>query len=369
MRSCLRVGAAAVLLAQPGAAQDTPGAGGILDVDGLQNTLQSGGVEGLNKMLKAMAAAQGGGDSSAHLTKDASGNAMYDFRDINGPPKPETSPQTAAPPAPKVAPVVQHAAAQAPRAASSQLDEEPPMPDFGIVEPAKTRKPQLASHRSASAKLVAKAAVAPPDQDDDDDKEEMKAAPAEQQSHLIVWPPEASTVAAPQVKVVKAAPALAPPAVPVAQVQQATSTNDATVIALANGLTSMRQNLDTLLNEAHTMLHTHRQPGTPAPVAEPASASIGASGGAAGAEVLKRLQAIEDENAAMKKEQAAQASRLAAVEDKEQKVGAELNKAEDENLELHDEIKASQSASFLQDKKAPSGIRTFFHKKDKMRRH
>lgn len=376
MRFCLWVVAVAVLFASPGSAQ--------IDVDGLQSSLKTGGVEGLNRMLQAMAAvggAHGGDGASAHLTKDASGNAMYDFRDISGAPKPETlaqaAPASALKKAPEAtaevakAPSVQQVAAQASPSASSQADDDPPMPDFGIIEPAKTQRPRPALRSLVSAKVAATAAVAPPDQDDDSD--EMTASPAEQSSNLIVWPPEPPTAAAPQVQVHKVVPELVPPVAAVAQAQSSTSTDEETAAVLAQGLGSMRKSLDTLLAEARGMLHARRQLVTPAPMVATASASIASTGSAAGAKILERLQAIEDDNAKMKKQEMAQALRLMHAEDKEQQEGSELKKLAHENEEMRDQIKASQSASFLQDKRAPGGqikweIRTFFHKKAKIHR-
>lgn len=385
MRFCLQLGAAAVFLTLPGSAQDATGAitlgggdGGPLDVDGLQKSLTSGGVEGLNTMLKAMAAGMhGGDDSSAHVTKDASGNAMYDFRDISGGAKPATSTQAAPLPAskqaakatPEAMPVVQQASLQATPSANARPDDQPSMPDFGIVEPAKTQKPRLASHSLVSSKTAASSAIAPSDQDDDED-DESTSSPAKQDGDLIVWPPEPPTASVSKAKVVKAAASLATPSAAVQQAQSSTSTDEETAAALANGLGSMRQKLDTLLSEARGMVHTHAQTITPAPTVAPASASTGSAGGAAGAEILERLQAIEDENAKTKKEEMAQALRLKVVEDNEQQEGAELKKLTRENKELRDEIKASQGAVFMQDKRASgSGIRTFFHKKEKTRQH
>lgn len=324
----------------------------------------------MNKMLKAMSAASGahdGDDASAHLTKDASGNAMYDFRDIGGgQPKPTPVAQAAAvqvlapvaggaPPTPRAELTVKVAQqAQQTLPASSQPDDAPPMPDFGIVEPVKTRKAGGTARSLAVAKAVARVSVAPPNQADDDDDEEATAKEVpDQQSHLIVWPPEPVAAAAPQAKA---------KVVEVALGRAASAAPDPTAAALASGLASMRQNLDTLLGEANTMLHAHRV--DPAPTAAPARAI--AAGGVAGAEILERLQAIEDENAKLRGEEAAQGSRLEAVEEKEQKEGAELKTVGQENAKLRHEMEASQSAAFLQNKKA---FKTFFHKKEKLRRH
>jgi len=370
MRFCLQFGAAAVFLTLPGSAQDATGAialgaGGVPDVDSLQNSLQSGGVEGLNKMLKAMAAGMhGGDDSSAHVTKDASGNAMYDFRDISGAAKPATSTQAAREPAskqaakaaPEALPVMQQAAIQA----------IPSVPDVGIVQPSKMQQSRPSSHSLVSSKT---AAIASSDQDDDEDDESTPST-AKQDSQLIVWPPETQTDPVSEAKVVKVAPSLAIPSAAVQQAQSSTSTDKETAAVLVDGLGSMRQKLDTLLSEARGIVHTHAQASTPAPTVAPASASMGSAGGAAGAEILERIQAIEDENAKMKKEEMAQASRLKAVEDKEQQESAELKKLTHENEELRGKVKASQGTAFMQDKRASgSGIRTFFHKKEKARRH
>lgn len=422
VRSCWRIGVASVVLASPGLAQDAVAlrgaGGGSIDIDGLQNSLNSGGVEGLSKMLQAMAA--NGVGPSPHLTKDVSGNAMYDFRDINGPSKSTLPSQAAAalPAAPKAAPMSQQDRNLPPPASSSRSGNELPMPDFGIIEPAatqklvrkaalpaapmprqipaqsllksssrpedelpmpdfriveqpKTRKPRAATRSLVGAEVATNAPVARPDDDDDDDTDEATTQEhGVQDSHLIVWPPATQAVASPQVNVAKAA---LPPVVPAAQVQPSTNTNEATVAALANGLESMRRNLDTLVSEADSMAHTHQQVGSLVPTTAPASASIGAAGGAAGAEILKRLQEIEDENAQMKKQEAAQALRLEAVEAKEQKETVELVALEKENVQLRKQVKASKNSAFLQDKTRRDsqmkwGIKTFFHKKHKTSR-
>jgi len=412
VRSCWRIGVASVVLASQSFAQDAAaelgGAGrGSIDIDGLQNSLSSGGVEGLNKMLQAMAAANGAGSPSPHLTKDASGNAMYDFRDISGPPKSTLSSAAAVlTAAPKAAPTSQQDRSVPPPASSSRSDSELPMPDFGIIEPVaaqklvgkatlpaapllrqtpaqslltassrpedalpmpdfgiieqpKTRKPRAATRSLVGAAVANQAPVARPGDDDTDEAKTQEHRV--QESHLIVWPPETPAVASPQANVAQAA---LPPVLP------SRNTNEATVAALANGLESMRRNLDTLVKEADSMTHTHQQVGSSVPTTSPASASIGAAGGAAGAEILKRLQEIEDENAQMKKQEAAQASRLEVVEAKEQRETAELVALEKENVQLQQQVKGLQSGAFLQDKTRRDsqikwGIKTTFHKKQK----
>lgn len=71
----------------PGTSFDNAlGAG--LDVGGLQRSLKDGGVVALNKMLKAFAASQsthGKDDAAYHITKDQSGNEVYDFRNLAAP--------------------------------------------------------------------------------------------------------------------------------------------------------------------------------------------------------------------------------------------------------------------------------------------
>jgi len=61
-------------------------AGGALDVSGLQNSLKEGGVDGLNNMLKSLATTMNSAGSvngaNMHITTDADGHEMYDFRDL-----------------------------------------------------------------------------------------------------------------------------------------------------------------------------------------------------------------------------------------------------------------------------------------------
>lgn len=320
------------------------GGGGSIDLDGLQDSLKNGGVEGLNKMLKAMAAANGmHDDQSAHLTKDASGNAMYDFRDIAGGAKPAPAVQVTSQPT--------RQAAEQPPAASSPPVSMPPVPDFGISEPKPhgPAKPSLATTR-----VTARPPPAPADQADDSDgpeqgDDEDALAPPDQKGNPVAAP-------VPQARVAEVVLGRTAPAAPVSQ---------ETAVALASGLESMRQNLDTLLGEANSMLHAPQKQ-APAVVAPQAVASASSVGGMDESEILRRLQAIEDENKSLRREQSVQASRLQAVEAKEQKEDAEQKMLEQENTKLRDQIKVSQHASFLQDK---TGLRTFFHKKEKLRRH
>mmetsp|Transcript_124459 Transcript_124459/g.248247 ORF Transcript_124459/g.248247 Transcript_124459/m.248247 type:complete len:445 (-) Transcript_124459:111-1445(-) len=69
-----------------GGSSNTDSAGGALDVAGLQKSLKEEGVDGLNNMLKSFAATMNSASSAnganMHITKDADGHDMYDFRDV-----------------------------------------------------------------------------------------------------------------------------------------------------------------------------------------------------------------------------------------------------------------------------------------------
>jgi len=90
-------------------------AGGALDLNGLQNSLKEGGVDGLNNMLQSFAATMGSAGSAnsanMHITKDANGQEIYDFRDVpsSSPPTlaPSTTVQTLPPTPPTQAPSLQ----------------------------------------------------------------------------------------------------------------------------------------------------------------------------------------------------------------------------------------------------------------------
>lgn len=76
-----------------GAAEDSnlgggsvSGSDGGIDIGGLQKSLKDGGIEGLNNMLKAfatMGSVSGGNNANMHITKDADGHEVYDFRDLD----------------------------------------------------------------------------------------------------------------------------------------------------------------------------------------------------------------------------------------------------------------------------------------------
>lgn len=64
--------------------KESESSNGKPDIASLQESLRVGGVEGLNKMLKSIQAKTSLlSDASLHIKKDASGQEMYDFRDVD----------------------------------------------------------------------------------------------------------------------------------------------------------------------------------------------------------------------------------------------------------------------------------------------
>lgn len=92
------------------------------DVARLQESLRTGGVEGLNKMLKSIQSIGGlHSDASLHIKRDESGHEMYDFRDVD-PPTPPASPAVARAAPPPGVPVT-----------SAPASAEPASEDMGVA--------------------------------------------------------------------------------------------------------------------------------------------------------------------------------------------------------------------------------------------
>lgn len=249
------------------------GAGAGVDLSGLEKGLMTGGVGQLTQMLSAMRAAQSPADT--HIKKMANGEEMYDFRDLDdGTTTPMPEPitmktPTLAPPPPAV-PV-------------------PAMPANLLPGKGGKMPKGLMTRRSGKGHKGKKQLVvwppAPP-----------APKPVAQAPQPLAQAPPPVMAMAPPVAAAMVAPQAAP-GLPPANAQA----------GLYQGLAAMRQNLDNLLNQAAGT------PGAPLAAAPVASAEATApleakidemtqNFNAQENKMEQRVETLETENAAMKKQ-------------------------------------------------------------------
>lgn len=314
--------------------------GGMSD---LFDSLKTGGVDGVNKMLMAMKAMSnmGGKKSDYHISKDNNGMEVYDFTNLTPHHQYATSPPSSqqrtnppptvlsyVTPAPQPRPEVPKV--QQPPAATASVVAAMPQKALRGDAPTLARAPQAAPMPNAAGmtaqQLLAKvmgdmngggAATAAASQ-------ASPAVPAPPPQY-IVWPPppaqsattradrkrDEAALAAPLpnlalpavVALPKPAPSLAMPAV---AASPAASSGPFTVTGLSQGLATVRQNLDALISQAQAPAQS---------VAAPPAAESDASTAA----LLRRVEALEDDGASM-------ARRLGQVEAENAALEGEVSK-------------------------------------------
>lgn len=325
---------------------DGQGPGGMasLDLSRLQNTLKSGGVSGLNSMLRTfqdMSKIGGKSDVASHIKKDANGNEMYDFRDIDvttPAPSVAKSPPTvsqvfggAQPPMPDKA----SSAASAPLL-SQRFETQPPRLGKGATDAKLTGVSSAPSQSTKRSRREVRRRVAPdPKTTQFATLPSAAGTPSQLPTNTQVeGPPGVSgALSAEEQETAALANTVAG--------NQGTPDNGSALSVLSKGLMVVRQSVDALLSAANSGT---RLQGTDAPHAD--------------TEVLRRLEALESENQNIRKEVKMQSEEMSALKREVTDEKQEVHKAETENAELRSQLRKESRSEF----QLPN-VKTFFHKK------
>lgn len=286
-------------------------ADGGVDLGGLEKGLQSGGVNQLTMMLKAMRAAQS--PSMQHIVKGDNGEEMYDFRDL------DDGPTTT---------MVQIQMTERPTAAPAPLQELPTGPSIkmdangkmiGLASAEAQVKAEVAKAKSAPAsggtkgkKLVAWGGKAAP-------QPQPQAAQPMVASEPHLLPAAAQPLAQPTAMVSATPPVLmtqpaamtmpmmmAAPSVPMTQMNAAPGDGAS---ALYQGLAMLNQNMNTLMREAADLKNNANNGPLAKKVDETSQNFLSYEN-----TMEKRVKGLEDENNVMRKQMNEQAQEIKEME-------------------------------------------------------
>jgi len=380
-------------------------ASGALDINGLQNSLKEGGVDGLNNMLQSFAATMNsaGSTNSAnmHITKDADGQEMYDFRDPeSSPPTPAhaTSAQTLPPTPPMQAPSLQskampHVEKREADTQSSKVvvlsssDERQEGSSSGNVPEAQLGKAvaiplhttskamplpsNWKSHKrkTHSHKRKAHAKLSPVDRSQEQGSTAQVAL--ERPKTPPKLPPKVETTA---VTERSGAPSAAEPEVsrpaerllPTSNAATSSTATGGSVARLSSSLDEVRRSVDTLLTMALRKQDETPPAGQKQPTMELALQNQ---------QMSERVGALERENSKLERMFQVQAGRFEAIEAQQQDEERELGQVLHENIRLRSQLHKTNrrkmiSRSLLHrgskkmSKKPAGHIRTYYHRRD-----
>lgn len=370
----------------PDSGSSSSGADGSLDLAGLQNSLKEGGVDGLSSMLKSMAATMNTGSTNGakmHITTDADGHEMYDFRDLAASSTPTPAHADGAQPlpppltAPKATLPAENREAEAQstqRTAVSSTDEKsegvspaedvpPPKLSRTVVLPlhATPKEMPLPSIRKAhKRKKHAKLPSADASQRHGSIARVVLERPMQlpkSDTSAVTERPAVPQVTEPEVSKPATQP-LPPPSAPTSS-----AATGGSIAKLSSGLDEVRRSVDKLLTLTLQKQNEAPLADQKRPVAELSSQDQ---------QISERVGALERENSKLERMFQVQAGRLEAIESQQQDEERELGQVLHENVRLRTQLyqtkrgkmrkRAGRSNKMLK-KPAKHHIQTYYHRR------